>query len=123
MADTSTPTETSPFLRLVSVNPHPFRPLMAVNALERRRAAAERRLRLGAAGAPERAGLRRQCALIDAILATRLMDPARARRLEQELRWLTRHDGEPAEETGVTARIGHWLRSLLPSHDTPSAAA
>jgi hypothetical protein len=115
MADTVEQSRPAPRLRLVGGNPRGFRPLMAIHTLDRQRAAIDRRLRRPGTDPQVDARLRRQRALIAAILAARPFEPRRARRLEQELRWLVRADttGVQEERTGLVRHLGHGVRALL----------
>lgn len=122
MAVYDTTPKPRPLLRLVASNPNAFRPLMSLRELELRLAVIERRLHRPAGDQEIRTAQLRQRHLIAEILATRLLDPARARRLEQELRWLARADADAPPPSGSVFRFANWLRSLL-SADTSSSVA
>ncbi|MDF1792782.1 MAG: hypothetical protein P1U88_12775 [Thalassobaculaceae bacterium] len=123
MSDNDNQTKCRPTLRLVAANRLRFRPLMPLRELERRLAGIERRLRCAGTPPQDRASQLLQRDLIAAILATRLLEPARARRIEQKLRWLSRHDDDRARPETVFARIGHWMRAVLSHGGSSSVAA
>jgi|GEM_PF-6448991 len=123
MTDLATSRDALPTLRLVVRNPGAFRPLMPIRALDRLMASIERRLGRRDLDAIARDSLVRQRTLITAILAARPFEPGRARRLEQELRWLRRADTMAADADRSWWRIIDPIRAILwPGRTSPRAA-
>ncbi|WP_028795383.1 hypothetical protein [Thalassobaculum salexigens] len=89
-----------PLPRLVADNPKAARLLMPLRDLERRLSVIDRGLARRGLSPSARTALRHQRALIAAILAARLTAPDRARRLEQELRWLAPRIPAPTPTPG-----------------------